>query len=819
MAKVYLDASETFTVASSAVVVGNTGSEKLLIANNAAVVTVDQAIERVDLAGNASAYTFQLVGNHVQVRSGTTIVADVTVQSGQILAFADGSAVLNQTSLTNVTLGGTAISTTAAAVVPATFNTSVKSGVTTGGTTPTPTSLALTTGVDNIVGTSGNDTIDGSRLVLSGQNVDTLGSADKIDGGAGTDTLFVQNITANSAISPNTFTNVEVVQIENMAAGTYTLNLANGDSATKTVKVGNTTGGTVTVNNIQTALTNLDLDNITQAVTVASSATAIAGTTDSLAISLNSVTGAAGVSAAGYETVTITSNGTVANAPGRLTDSSLTTLNIAGSQNVTLTLDDGAGTNPASLLTAVNASTATGRVTITLDAHMAQAVAVTGGTGNDTINMNGTYGTTDVINGGAGTDTLTLTNAEAIAATTVQTNVSNVEGISLSDGINGTVTVSNFGATGLTFGANVAGASTINYAAGTNSLTISTFNNEAVTVNVAGIATTDVLNLSVGNATAGTGNTGSAHAYTINGAETVNLSSVGAANTFGAAFSITDTAATQSLIITGNQSLTFTGAVRADVVNASGMTSTAALSIAAGTGTTATTITGTANNDTLTGSTAGDIIAGGAGADTIANVVTGTAATAGDVLTGGAGFDTFVLRGANASGALPSLYNTVAQVTDFTVSATAGSTDILSLSATFGNYTGTSAFFAGIATAAAGSTSIQNVAQNAAATAIVTGTDLIKLTTGVATTGLTAQTAFNAAIGTGTVTGLTASDDIFATFYDTTNSKMVLLVVDANSGTNTIVETGDTVTVVGTIDMSAADYAIFSANSLAIVAA
>jgi len=221
----------------------------------------------------------------------------------------------------------------------------------------------------------------------------------------------------------------------------------------------------------------------------------------------------------------------------------------------------------------------------------------------------------------------------------------------------------------------------------------------------------------------------------------------------------------------------------------------------------------------LNGSTAGDIINGGAGADTIANVITGNNATAGDVLTGGAGFDTFILRGDLASAALSGLYSTVAQITDFTVGSTATTTDILQLSANVGNYSGGSALFAGIAAAAAGATAIQTVAQNAAAAAVVTGADLIKLTTGVATTGLTAQQAFNAAIGTGTVTGLTAGDDIFVSFYDTTNSKMVIGLVDASATTNTVVETGDTITIVGSIDMTAADYASFSANNLSIIAA
>jgi len=364
----------------------------------------------------------------------------------------------------------------------------------------------------------------------------------------------------------------------------------------------------------------------------------------------------------------------------------------------------------------------------------------------------------------------------------------------------------------------MAGAGTVSYAAGTNSLDLQNFTSggggSALTVNVAGTATNDVLNVTLGSTTAG--NTFGTGNVTINGAETVNLLVQGGAGTFGGTFTITDTAATQALVITGSQNVTFTGAVRADSIDASGMTGAATLTLTGGTSTTATSITGTANGDTLNGSTAGDIINGGDGNDTIANVVTGNNATAGDVLTGGAGFDTFTLRGAAASATLPGLYNNVPFIADFTVGSTATTTDILQLSATIGNYFGGSAFFTDVTAAQAGATTIMNVAQNAAAASIVTGTDLIKLTTGVATAGLTAQQAFDAAIGTATVTGLTAGDDIFVMFYDTTNSRAVVGLVDSGAASTTV-ETNDKITIIGSISMSASDYAAFNNNNLSII--
>ena len=245
------------------------------------------------------------------------------------------------------------------------------------------------------------------------------------------------------------------------------------------------------------------------------------------------------------------------------------------------------------------------------------------------------------------------------------------------------------------------------------------------------------------------------------------------------------------------------------------MTSTATLTLTGGTSG-STVITGTGNADALNGSTAADIISGGAGADTIANQLTGTAATAGDVLTGGAGFDTFIVRGSAASGALDGLLLTTSTIADFTVGATATTSDILQLGATATDYQAGAALFNGVAAAVAGLTAVQTVAQNATATAIVAGVDLIKLTTGVATTGLTAAQAFSAAIGTASVTGfVAANDDMFVSMYDTTNSRMLVMLVD--SGADSAISTVDTVRMIGSLSMSAADYASFGANNLSII--
>ena len=709
----------------------------------------------------------------------------------------------------------------------------------------------LTENVDQVIGGSESNTIDGSLKTTVAGRLQTWNNADQIDGGAGTDTLFAQ-LTAN--VSAASFKGVEVLDIEAQANNLVVDLNAAGDALLTTIKSQNSGANNLTVQNLQSAPTNFVLANDSGNFTVSVANTKLAGAADAATIDLSNVTAGTvtlqtATAANGYETITLNSNGSVANVLTSLTDgvaTGLTTVNVAGAQALTLPLAD-------TTVTTVNASTMTGILTLTVAAGNTQNMTITGGTANDVINMNNTYTNQDNINGGAGTDRLVLTNAEATGALVAQANVTNVEVIGLSNSLNGVVTVNNFGGTGVRFTASVdanadgdvadagdtnngiAGNSTLAYAAGTNSLDVqnSGAGVNTLAVNVAGVATNDVMNFTVGSLTSGllnpTGGGGAgwgAGALTFNGAETVNLLSQGGANTFGGAVTLTNTAATESLVITGNQNLVITGITTADVINASGMTGAAALTLTGGAGANAATITGTANNDVLNGGAAGDIIAGGAGNDTINNQVAGTTrAAAGDVLTGGAGQDTFGMYGSLASADYNSSINSVAQISDFTYSATATATDVLTLSDTVNYYAAFGTAIGSIlgAQATAGNTAIQTVAQNAAATAALAATDLIKLSTGVASTGLTVQQLFNAAIGTATVTELdlnagaaTGNVGAFVTAYDTTNSRMVVML--ASTGADDTLATADLVQLVGTVSMSAADYANFGAAQYATAA-
>jgi len=667
-----------------------------------------------------------------------------------------------------------------------------------------------------------------SDVVVSGNfALNTLNNGDRL---TGTGTNATLNATINTAqgaafaIAPALLSGIQTVNLtfSNLGGAAQAFTLNGGNSTGLLNLTSSSAGAAVVVNGLTTALTTVGISNTAFAQAVVFADAALSSATNSITVAADTFTGAVALNlnattagASAYETVNIASNGTVTNVFNLATNGAgVTTVNVSGAAGFTTI-------NASANLALFNAATATGVITYTAGGEgIARYV---GGTASDVITLAGTYTNADTVDGGLGSNNrLAVTNVIATGITTVgnaQTNITNIQTLELTDGLTGTVSVNLFGATAATaatrlrFGANSAAAGTVNYATGTNGLDFQQFTLAAdLIVNIAGTATTDVLNITIGSATAGSA---LGRNVTLNGVETANITSQGGANTFSN-FILTDTAAAEIIVLTGDQATVF-GIVGADSINASALTgTTATLNIASAQR--AINITGSINNDTLNGSTGADIINGGTGNDQIANVITGTAATAADVLTGGTGFDTFTLRGdqASAGGGLAGQYSTVAQITDFLTGSTTTTTDILQLSADFRNYGGASAFFAGVVAAAAGATSIQGVATNAAAAAIVVGTDLIKLTTAIATAGLTAQQAFNAAIGTATVTGFTAGDDIFVSFYDTTNSRLVVGLGNTGAG-DAVLATADVFTVIGSLSISAADYAAFSNTNLAII--
>lgn len=290
--------------------------------------------------------------------------------------------------------------------------------VTTPGAT-TGQSYTLTTGVDNIIGTTGNDTITASNSDLT--------TGDNISGGTGTDTL---NVTLAAVAGPIvTLSSVEKV---NVTAGV----------------VSNTSGPINTIN--WTGLTDLTLKGLGSALTSANKTNAgwnftnlqqntaiglesvktadgdnavyvnfadnkLASTTATLTLNLNNATGTTAttgktaivVDTGGTDKFTkldVNSTGTnvvelTGNNAGEI---SLTQVTVTGAGATTLSVD---ATNAVvTSLATVNAGTATGALTANISAST-KDVTFTGSAGKNTI----TFGNgNNNITGGAADDSFTL---------------------------------------------------------------------------------------------------------------------------------------------------------------------------------------------------------------------------------------------------------------------------------------------------------------------------------------------------------------------------------------------------------------------------
>ncbi len=337
--------------------------------------------------------------------------------------------------------------------------------------------------MDNITGTSGNDTI---RAIVDADNANTnitLASTDAINGGAGTDTLEIVSIGAAAVVSAPLFLNaVEKVSVKDttVATGT-TVNLANATGLTEVINDGslgavtfdNIGSAAVTVQNVTTAIgttfsrsaatpvtsdLSINLSNVGRAVTAADATAATAVQMGALASNgATSVATKATINATGYvnvvsvalsnntvDTLTVNAAGTTifgaAAAPADITGFDATkaaTINVTGAGAVTLNTLDAA-------VQTVNASAATGAVTLTggvyggtnATALAAPGLKLTGGAGNDSFTFNGVG--TAVVDMGAGNDTAVVGNGTLTAGAsirggdgsdTVQLNVADINAL------------------------------------------------------------------------------------------------------------------------------------------------------------------------------------------------------------------------------------------------------------------------------------------------------------------------------------------------------------------------------------------------------
>lgn len=327
----------------------------------------------------------------------------------------------------------------------------------------------LTSGADNITGTSGNDTIKAvidaqdAALGATSAKITTLNATDDLAGGAGTDTLSIiaNGTTANTA-TPLFLKEVEKVSVKDVdATNGTTLNLVNATGVTEVINDGSVAAvafqniGTaaVTVQNVKTAVgttftrgqtpvtaaLTINLDTLGSAAAAGNVAAVQAGAVASL--DANNDATEVTINAKGYVAVAqveVTGTGAAGHTAQTVTvDAAGTTIfGTAGAGGADLIGFDttkagkivvkGAGAvqlnDLAGAVKTVDASANTGGVTLVgttytgteAAAQAAPGLSVTGGSGKDSISVDGVA--TAVVDAGAGDDTVTLTATHAAGA-------------------------------------------------------------------------------------------------------------------------------------------------------------------------------------------------------------------------------------------------------------------------------------------------------------------------------------------------------------------------------------------------------------------
>jgi len=209
--------------------------------------------------------------------------------------------------------------------------------------------LTLTTAVNALTGTAGDDTFTGAT--------GTLNAGDVINGGAGTDTL---SVTISGTAPTQSATSLVGIEVLNLTSSPNAASIdLTGVTGLTSVNSLNSSNISVTASNIGNVV-NTTITGSSNATNVGYTTAAVVGTADAATLTLSGTTTGATFVTSGVETLTVNSSGTAANTLDTLTDTGITGLVITGSQGLTITNAVGSAT-----ITSVNASAATGAVTVT----------------------------------------------------------------------------------------------------------------------------------------------------------------------------------------------------------------------------------------------------------------------------------------------------------------------------------------------------------------------------------------------------------------------------------------------------------------------
>jgi S-layer protein len=419
-----------------------------------------------------------------------TLNATGTKSSGVTLAAAKATAVTVNaavaTSIADVTIAAAKTVTitgagavTVAATTTTTALTSVDASTNTGGVTITP---AVATGVA-FAGGSGKDAVTlgaTTKAVTMGAGDDTvtvagvaaLGTDGSVDAGDGTDTLvfstYANAVTASGATTfAPTVSGFERLELSgaNAAAGAA-VNLSNLDSINYvTLSATNTETTTISNFGANGTIVFKASQTLTKPVTVSLKDSTGTSDTFNAVLSNNGALSAVGLTAAGVETINVTSTetattllGTVTHGVEALVIADATTLNIAGNAGATIT------TLTGTKLTTIDASGVTaGLVSFTTDA-LTTAATIKGGAAANTIVAS------------AATKAVTYTGQDKVDTITINNALNNV----VDTAAGNDVIVTGSGADTINAGAgddtitSGAGVDTINAGAGNDTITSGT---------------------------------------------------------------------------------------------------------------------------------------------------------------------------------------------------------------------------------------------------------------------------------------------------------------------------------------------------------
>lgn len=558
--------------------------------------------------------------------------------------------------------------------------------------------FTLTTGSDNFAGTAGNDTFNGLAGATAAAATDTLSASDIINGGAGTDTLNITTTATNANVLMGAqVSGVEVVNIRS-TAGTATLDASN--IAGLTAVNANAGVGAVTVSNLATGA----------AVGVTGNGTVVNGVTtfgyktatDAATINISGGTASAGADTVDITNTSATTTAVTINSTGAAnvvdvvtasTGATVAALTVNAATNLTVTALTGAFTATSALTVSgaaasVNLGAGATANFKTIDASGLTAGGLTiaggsnltsfkGGQGNDVFTTAATYGATTagLVAAGAGTDTLVLnatTDMDSAAEAALYTGFDTLRTAGSQDmSLLAGVTAVQVGATtGVLSQMNAAQAAAVQVRVAATTATFALADSSGAA---------DVLNLSMGTGTTTAAATGFTGAVTVNGFETLNITTnagptatAGANQTsvFGTAF----VADKLTSIVLKGQSVTLTDAAttKAVTIDASALTGNGTTGLTLGGSLVAgSTVTGSAIADAITLGTVGSTYNLGAGNDAISGTLAQyRTATTYNTIDGGAGTDTANITGGAALTMVDDDFKGLTNVEKITVAST-----------------------------------------------------------------------------------------------------------------------------------------------------